>query len=131
MKYKIEIKNKSTQDKFILEVSYSPKEDETVEFKFSNNLHLLEKNLLKILDGENLLHPDAIISIRPKKMHEERISISGDKPFVYIIQGSLIKEPPFIRLKLLSVEYLLEPEKEYIIELGRDNDISNQEVLKT
>jgi hypothetical protein len=131
MKYKREIRNKSTQDKFILEVSYIPIKDETLEFKFSNNLYLLEKKLLKIIDGENILHPDAIISITPKKMYKKSVSISNNKPFVYVIKGSFLKENQFIRLKLPSVEYILEIGKEYNIEIGKDNDISNREILKT
>ncbi|OYQ50386.1 hypothetical protein CHU92_00095 [Flavobacterium cyanobacteriorum] len=121
------IKNLSQGENFNIEMKVTPIKKENETFEFSNSMFLLEKNLLKIMDAkENILHPDAIISIRPKKLDRVKTTISKKNPFIYNIKGVFINEEKFIRLKLASVEYLLKKGEKYFVELNNNDFTSNR-----
>lgn len=125
------IKNLSDDNNFIIEMKVSPISKEKEAFEFSNSMFLLEKNLLKIMnEDEKILHPDAIISIRPRKLDSIKTMISKDTPFIYNIKGTFVNEGTFIRLKLPSVEYLLKRGKKYFVELKNSDITSNRVILK-
>ncbi len=130
MEYKRKIKNLSTKTAFVVEVMYEPTTAEKLDFEFSNNRYLLEKNILKIIDNNgNILHPETIISIKPIESKSLKVIISNEKPFIYTISGTLIPEGEFVRLKLPSVEYLLTKGKKYNIELKDQHNLSNRLVF--
>ncbi|MCO6174716.1 hypothetical protein NHF50_06625 [Flavobacterium sp. NRK F10] len=125
------IKNLSHDNNFIIEMKVTPIEKKNETFEFSNSMFLLEKNLLKIMDDkENILHPDAIISIIPRKIDRVKIIISNKNPFIYNIEGVFVNEGKFIRLKLHSVEYLLKKDEKYFVELNNGDIISNRVIFK-
>lgn len=124
------IKNLSHDNNFIIEMKVAPIGEGKEVFEFSNSMFLLEKNLLIIMDdSENILHPDAIISIRPTKLDTKKTTISNKDPFIYNIKGTFINEGTFIRLKLPSVEYLLKKGKKYFVELNNSDNTSNRVIL--
>lgn len=125
------IKNLSHDNNFIIEMKVTPIGEEKETFEFSNSMFLLEKNLLKIMnEKENILHPDAIISIRPRKLDRVKTIISKETPFIYNIKGTFIREETFVRLKLPSIEYLLKKGKKYFVELKNNDITSNRIILK-
>jgi hypothetical protein len=132
MNYTRNIINESTFKEFILKVEYLPIKEKEVNFRFSNNLFLLEKRILKIENQLNeQVFPYGIKSIIPKNLEEEKTQlISKNNPFIYIIKGNIIDKGERFLLEFKSVEYLLDKGVEYSIYLESENNQSNKLTFK-
>ena len=132
MDYIRNITNESTSKEFVLKIEFLPKKQEKIDFKFSNNLHLLEKRILKIESESNqIIFPYSIKSIIPKSLDDvTNVIISPKKPFVYFVKGGIIDKDDKFLLDFKSVEYLLDKGVRYYIFLESENNVSNKIIFE-
>ena len=126
-KFKVILTNLSTKKDFHIQLKYVPVSQTEIEFKFGNSSKSLERNTLIFKDeDQKIVEPVKVVMISPKKYEKQSITISERNPFVYDVKAEIVTVSNKIFLNLASVEYILEKDSRYFIELNYLDQKSNQ-----
>jgi hypothetical protein len=125
--FKVTLKNKTTKNRFHIDLIYEPKEEKEISFGFGNSSKSLERTDLEFLDEDfALVEPIGMMIKNPLKREKVKMFISKEKPFVYEIIGKIDHHNDAIHIKLVSVEYLLKKGKKYYIHLRYKGEVSEK-----
>lgn len=104
----IELKDKSNETEFKLELHYKPKGQNEALFSFSNFAYNLERNDLIFEDGDgNKLISRKRVRISPQNSEKTDTVITKEKPFIYEVKGTVNNEGDQVKIDLITAEYHL------------------------
>jgi hypothetical protein len=129
-KFRAEIKDFSSHNIIDIRVMYYSK-NEPYTFRFNNALKDLEKFDLKIVDSAGKVPEElGYIMINPKNWDDTYAEISQTEPFIYKIEGEIVKlkeYPDHVKFSLRRgiISYLLKKGEKYFIHLQCNEEVSN------
>jgi hypothetical protein len=126
-KFNATLKDKSTYDKLVIQISYKPVDANKITFNFGNSSKSLERTDLEFLDDNlGLVNPISTKIINPIKREKLQTEITKNKPFIYEVTGTIERNGEDILIDLNTAQYSLKINERYYIQLRYLGYLSNK-----